>query len=62
MRFTRKVSKIPTSPNAVLLVAIFSTPATFGGGGSPNPLYRDVNTLPFAELRSKTGLSTPPTV
>lgn len=38
MRFMLKVSRIPISQTAVLLIGIFLTASQFGGGGSPQPI------------------------
>lgn len=39
MRIVLKVLQIPINHTAVVLVGIFLTPTSFGGGGSPTLLY-----------------------
>ena len=54
MRITLMVSKIPGSHTIVVLLGIFSTPATYGGG---NPLAFYIT--PTFLLRSIVGLLDP---
>ncbi len=39
MRITLSVSHVPASTIVLVLVGIFTTPATYSGGGSPTSYY-----------------------